>query len=68
MRRRDATPYFTTAVFRSICPESGKTIKRGDPIAYFPATRRAYADGTKAAQQVRGLDFARSFAMPDADY
>jgi hypothetical protein len=67
-RSRNTTPYFTAARFPGTCPETGKAIRKGDRIAYFPASRQAYAEDSKAAEQVRGLDFARSFAMPDADY
>ena len=68
MRQRDTTPYFTTARFASVCPETGKRIAKSERIAYFPASRKAYAESSKAAEQVRGLDFARAYAMPDADY
>lgn len=68
MRNRNTTPYFTTARFNSTCPETGRPIRKGDRIAYFPATRKAYAEHSKAAEQVRGLDFARAYAMPDADH
>lgn len=69
MRRYfDQTPYFTTARFDSTCPETGSDIKKGDRIAYFPASRTAYCENSKAADQVRGLEFAASWGMADADY
>ena len=68
MRQRNTTPYFTTARFDSVCPETGKRIAKGERIAYFPANRRAYAESSKAAEQLRGLEFASAYAMPDANY
>ena len=61
-------PYFTSARFSSVCPETGKPIKKGDRIAYFPATRKAYHESSKAAEQVRGMQFAESWGMADANY
>lgn len=66
--RRHLTPYFTTARFASKCPETGKEIRKGDRIAYFPATRMAYHDTSKAADQVRALEFASAYGMADANY
>lgn len=67
-RNRNASPYFTTARFDSKCPETGKEIKKGDRIAYFPATRAAYAEDSKAAEQVRGMEFSTAYGMADANY
>lgn len=67
-RARPSRPYFTNACFPSTCPETGAQIKRGDVIAYFPAERKAYAEDSKAGEQIRGLDFAEAYAMPDAHY
>lgn len=67
-RPRSSRPYFTRACFPSTCPQTGQQIKRGDQIAYFPATRTAYAENSEAGDQVRGLDFAEAYAMPDANY
>lgn len=68
MRNRDTRPHFTTARFPGTCPETGAAIHKGDRIAFFPATRTAYAENSQHAEQVRGLDFARTWAMPDADF
>ena len=67
-RARDTSPYFTTARFESKCPETGKDIKKGERIAYFPATRTAYAEDSKAAEQVRGMEFSAAYGMADANY
>lgn len=68
MRRLNSTPYFTVARFAGKCPETGKDIKKGDRIAYFPATRKAYHEASKAADQVRGMEFASAYGMADAAY
>ena len=61
-------PYFTTAKFPSTCPETGKPIKKGDPIAYFPRERKAFHNDSRSADQVRDLNFSRSFGMADQDW
>jgi len=35
-------PYQTSARFTSTCPGCHTTIKKGDPIIYWPKTRTAY--------------------------
>lgn len=66
--RRSLTPYLTTARFDSVCPETGKTIKKGEPIAYFPQLKRAYHESSKAAEELRAIRFANSWGMSDANY
>lgn len=61
-------PYFTTARFDSVCAETGQPIRRGQEIAYFPRERKAYSADSKAAEQVRGLQFAATFNMADANW
>jgi hypothetical protein len=61
-------PCIITARFPSTCPETGKQISKGDPVAYYPATRKAYHDSSTAADHVRGLQFAAAFNMDDAAY
>lgn len=61
-------PYFTTARFNSICPETGKAIGIGDRIAYFPDIRKAYHAESEHASIVRGLEFSAAFNMADANY
>jgi len=65
---RNQTPYTLTARFDSKCPETGLDIKKGDPCAYFPATKKAYHETSKSADQVRALEFAKAYEMPDANY
>jgi hypothetical protein len=61
-------PCFITARFPSTCPETGKPIGKGDSVAYYPATRKAYHDESTAADHVRGLQFAAAFNMEDVTW
>ena len=67
-RTRNLDPYLTTARFDSKCPETGKDIKKGDRIAYFPATRTAYSEDSKAAEQIRAMQFSAAYGMADSAY
>lgn len=60
--------YFLKARFSSVCPETGKTIAKGDECAYFPRERKAYHSESKAAEQVRELKFAKAWNMADANW
>jgi hypothetical protein len=66
--RRNSSPYFTTARFPSTCPETGKQIHKGDPIAYYPQSRQAFHADSKNAENVRALEFSRAWNMADSDY
>jgi len=68
VRRVHAAPCFIKARRAGICPETGKAISPGDSIAWFPSKKQAYHESSKAADQVRGLEFAAAFNMPDANY
>jgi hypothetical protein len=61
-------PYFTKARFDSVCPETGKQIKKGDEIAYYPKHKKAYHTNSKAADQLRGLEFSKANNMADANW
>lgn len=67
-RHHNQPPRLMTARFDSTCPETGKPIKRGDQVAYYPATKRAYHESSKAAAEVRGMAFSEAYAMADANY
>lgn len=60
MRKRDypRDPYFTTARFDSVCPQTGKPLKKGDTIAYFPRERKAYHKDSEAADTIHRLHAA----------
>lgn len=68
MRYRNNDPYFTTARFNSVCPETGKPIKKGDEIAYYPRIKKAFHKDSKAYEQVKLLEFNDSFNMMDTNY
>jgi hypothetical protein len=61
-------PYFTKARFDSICPETGKQIRKGDEIAYYPKSRKAYHTESKSAADLRSMQASRAFGLADADW
>ncbi|MCC6271735.1 MAG: hypothetical protein IT190_10690 [Microbacteriaceae bacterium] len=67
-RHRYNPPRFIIARFDSRCPQTGKPIKRGDTIAWYPSSRTAYHVESKAADELRGMDFAAAWGMADANY
>jgi hypothetical protein len=69
MRNYDPfSPYFTRARFDSICPETGKQIKKGDEIAYYPKHKKAYHPDSKAASGLRSLQATQALGLADADW
>jgi hypothetical protein len=62
------SPYFTNARFNSTCSETGLVIAIGQRIAYYPATRKAYHENSKHADELRALEFSRAFNMADSNY
>jgi hypothetical protein len=65
---RNYDPYFTKARFDSICPETGKQIKKGDKIAYYPRTKKAFHSDSKAAEELRGMQASQAFGLADANW
>lgn len=68
MRYRNNDPYFTTAKFPSICAETGREIKRGEEIAYYPQNKKAFCSESKQASELRQSQFNQAWQMQDADY
>lgn len=66
--RRNRDPYQLKARFDSVCPETGKPIRKGDDCVYFPADRKAYHVDSKAAEQFRSNQFSRSWGMADSNW
>lgn len=66
--RKNRSPYFTQARYDGKCAETGAPIKKGDRIAYNPATKQVYSEQSKQAEALRGQEFARAWNMADADY
>ncbi len=67
-RHRYNPPRFIIARFASTCPQTGKRIERGDECAYYPGPRVAYHVDSKAASEIRAMDFAATWGMADANY
>lgn len=65
---RNRSPYTTHAKFNGTCAETGQAIKKGDKIVYEPSSGKVYANNSKRADEVRGLEFAASYGMADANY
>ena len=61
-------PYFLKARFKSVCPETGKAIEKGDECCYFPKARKAYHRDSEAARQAREMKFAEAYGMGDAKW
>ncbi len=62
---KNRSPYYTQARYDGKCAETGAPIKKGDRIAYYPATKQVFS---KQADDLRGQEFSRSWSMADADY
>ncbi len=67
-RNRDTAPREITARFDSVCPETGKRIKKGDTIIYYPADRKAYHAESKTASDFRSQAFADAMCLGDANW
>ena len=61
-------PRELTARFDSICPETGKPIRKGDICVYYPLSRKAYHINSKTASDWRSQSFADSCGMADANW
>ena len=68
MSRFKDDPRVITARFNSTCPETGKAIKRGDDIVYYPRERKAYHMDSKAADNLRSLEVSAGLCLGDADW
>jgi hypothetical protein len=68
MRYRNTQPCFIIARFASTCPETGKPIAKGDTIAYYPNDRRAFHESSQSAENVRALQFSKTWEMADANW
>lgn len=67
-RHRTAEPRFIIARYDSVCPQTGKKIARGEECAWYPSARVAYHVSSKAASELRAMDFASTWNMADANY
>ncbi len=53
-------PRFITAKFPGHCAETGKPIKKGDQVLYFPLTRKVYCGESHEAQVFAVAEFDRT--------
>lgn len=58
-------PMFMKAKYDTICPETGKKIKKGEECAYYPNSKKAYHMSSKSANDVRGLNFSKMMGMDE---
>ncbi len=56
-------PYFTKARFDSQCEQTGKAIKRGDEIVYYPLARKAFHIESKNADNARSLQLSEAWGV-----
>jgi hypothetical protein len=57
-----------TTVKGVVCAETNRLIDKGNTVAYYPDTKKYYANNSVQAGELRDLHFAASMAMADADY
>lgn len=67
-RRTPSPPREMTAKFDSTCAETGKAIKKGDTIVYYPASRKAYHQDSETAADFRSQQFSEGWGMMDANW
>ncbi len=61
-------PRELVARFDSICPETGKRIRKGERCIYFPLSRKAYHMDSKSAADWRSQAAADAFNLGDAGW
>ena len=66
--RKNGSAYFTQARYDGKSAETGAPIKKGDRIAYYPATKQVFSEQSNQADELRSQEFSRSWSMADADY
>jgi hypothetical protein len=66
--RYNNDPRETIARFDSTCPETGKPIRKGDPIVYFPNGKKAFHTESKTAEGWRLQAAADAFGLMDANW
>lgn len=67
-KSQNQSPYFTTARYAGKCAETGKEIKIGDKIAYYPSSRKCYCDDSKQAAELRGAEFSAGAGLADSNW
>lgn len=64
----DMEPREITARFDSVCPETGKTIKKGEACIYYPRSKQAYHTDSQQAADYRSQAQADSYGLLDANW
>ena len=65
---RTSEPRWITARFDSTCPDTGKTIRKGENCLYYPDARKTYHESSATAAQQRGIDFSTAAGLADANW
>ena len=68
MSRYKNVPRELIARFESVCPETGKTISKGDSCIYYPREKKSYHMESKAAADWQSQAFADSYGLADANW
>ena len=66
MPRYSRDPRVITARFKSVCPETGRTIAKGDECVYYPSSREAFHMDSPSGKSARDM-LADDVLMPDFD-
>lgn len=65
---RAATMREINAKYDGICAETGQRVKAGDRCLYDPLNREVYGSSSVTWENWRAAQFARSWAMADANW
>ena len=68
MARYTQQPRFTTCRFDAKCAETGKPIKKGEQMAYYPDGKRCFHPSSKQAAELRGQEFNRANGMANSNW
>jgi len=68
MSRYTQDPRTMRAKFDSMCPETGKAIRKGDEIVYFPRERKAYHIDSESARAWLSQANADAMCLGDANW
>ena len=68
MSKYNQDPRTIKARFDSVCPETGKPIKRGDDCVYFPRHKKAYHVDSKSADDWSSQAVADAFCLGDSGW
>jgi hypothetical protein len=61
-------PKIMNARFNSVCPETGKQIKKGEKMVYFPSAKKAYHIDSRSAREWSSQHQVDNFGLADAGW